>query len=73
MVAHDRLAQERVQNGSRIREPGGLDHDAIEGWNFAAITPAQQSAQRGLEIVADAATDASALQKHDRFVDALDQ
>ena len=42
-MADYRLAQQRVENGARVRQAGGLDDNALEGGNLAALAPAQQT------------------------------
>ena len=44
VVLDDRLGEQRVDHRRRVGEPRGLDHDACEGRDLAALAATEQVA-----------------------------
>ena len=64
----ERIGRQRVENGARLREAAGLQHQALEWRQFAARAPAQQTVQRVGEILPHGAADTAVGQCHDFLV-----
>jgi hypothetical protein len=63
---------QRVYNGCRIGEAGGLDCNAPEPWQFACLPLAKELVDRIQDIAAHRAADAAVLRQHgilDRLLD----
>jgi hypothetical protein len=73
MVAQHRIGPHRRQDRERICKAGAFDDKAAEWRQQAAFAPRMQILDRGRELAADRAADATRLQHHNRLVDPLEQ
>ena len=59
------VPHQRVQDGRRVGEPRGLDHDALERRDHAVLAAAEEVLQRAQQVAARRAAEAAALQLDD--------
>ena len=63
-LAQRAVGGEGLQDRARIGEPAGLDHDAAEFGNLAALALGHQPAQRDLQVGTGVAADAAIAEQH---------
>jgi hypothetical protein len=59
-MAHQRIVEQQLHDGSGVGEAGGFHEHALEGGDFTAVAPRQQAAQGIGEIAAHGAAQAAA-------------
>ena len=73
MMLQHRLGEDRVGDGRRVGQAGGLDGDAPEGRDLAPRALGEQASQRALQISTNGAAQAAAVHQQDAFLGMLDQ
>src|SRR5262245_39042137 len=67
------IAHQGMQDRRRVCQPAGLDDDAVEGGDGAAVAPAQEILKGQYKVITDRAAQAPRLQSDEALLASLDQ